>query len=303
MRMKRKEKISSEAVMTSAELLKKEQKVNSFWKKFVRNKSAVVGLVIVGILVIMALFSSVLSPYDPEALDLKNKLLTPFSPGHLFGTDEFGRDLLSRIIYGSRMSILIAAGSSVVGCLIGMVIGILAGYCGGVVDSVLMRIVDGLFAFPSILLSIVLVTVLGNGALNVILALGISAVPKFARVVRGQFTVLRNEEFCNAERVLGASHFRLAVVHILPNAISPIIVYFTLNIASAILSEAGLSFLGLGIIAPTPSWGNILRAGNAFLYNKPHLAIIPGIFIFLAVLGFNLTGDGIRDALDPKMKQ
>lgn len=301
--MKEFKKTPFDKVLTMEELLKKEQRANSLWKKFCRNKSAVIGLIIVGMLILAALTAPILAPYDPEELDLRNKLALPFSAGHLLGTDEFGRDLLSRIIYGSRMSMLIAAGSSVVGCLIGMVIGIFAGYCGGAVDSVLMRIVDGLFAFPSILLSIVLVTVLGNGALNVILALGISSVPKFARIVRGQFTVLRNEEYCNAERVLGASHFRIAVLHILPNAISPIIVYFTLNIASAILSEAGLSFLGLGIVAPTPSWGNILRAGNAFLYNKPHLAIIPGIFIFLAVLGFNLMGDGIRDALDPKMKQ
>lgn len=289
--------------LSSEELFRKEEKANSLWKKFCRNRAAVVGLLIVTGMVLIAVFSPVVARQDPNALDLKNKLLPVFSAGHLFGTDEFGRDLFARIIYGSRTSIIIAAGASVVGCLLGMAVGMVAGYVGGAVDSVLMRIVDGMFAFPSILLSIVLVTVLGNGALNVILALGISSLPKFARVVRGQVTILKNEEYCNAERVLGASHLRIALLHILPNAMSPIIVYFTLNIASAILSEAGLSFLGLGIIAPTPSWGNILRAGNAFLGTAPHVAFLPGAFILLAVLGFNLMGDGIRDALDPKMKR
>ena len=293
----------SDGALSSEALFKREKKANSFIKKFCRNRAAVVGLIIVLFMVLIAVFSPLVAQQDPNVLDLKNKLLPPLSQGHLFGTDEFGRDLFARIIYGSRTSIIIAAGASMVGCLLGMVVGMVAGYAGGAVDSVLMRIVDGLFAFPSILLSIVLVTVLGNGELNVILALGISSLPKFARVVRGQVTILKNEEYCNAERVLGASHFRLVICHILPNAMSPIIVYFTLNIASAILSEAGLSFLGLGIIAPTPSWGNILRAGNSFLGTAPHVAFLPGLFILLAVLGFNLTGDGIRDALDPKMKR
>ena len=293
----------SDGALSSEALFKREEKANSFIKKFCRNRAAVVGLIIVLFMVLIAVFSPLVAQQDPNVLDLKNKLLPPLSQGHLFGTDEFGRDLFARIIYGSRTSIIIAAGASMVGCLLGMVVGMVAGYAGRAVDSVLMRIVDGLFAFPSILLSIVLVTVLGNGELNVILALGISSLPKFARVVRGQVTILKNEEYCNAERVLGASHFRLVICHILPNAMSPIIVYFTLNIASAILSEAGLSFLGLGIIAPTPSWGNILRAGNSFLGTAPHVAFLPGLFILLAVLGFNLTGDGIRDALDPKMKR
>ncbi|MGN8876569.1 ABC transporter permease [Pseudoflavonifractor sp. HCP28S3_F10] len=289
--------------MSSEALFNREKKANSLWRKFCRNRAAVIGLVIVAFMVFIAVFSPLVAQQSPIALDLKNKLLPPLSPGHIFGTDEFGRDLFARIVYGARTSIIIAAGASVVGCLLGMIVGMIAGYMGGAVDSVLMRIVDGMFAFPSILLSIVLVTVLGNGALNVILALGISSLPRFARVVRGQVTILKNEEYCNAERVLGASHLRLMIVHILPNAMSPIIVYFTLNIASAILSEAGLSFLGLGIIAPTPSWGNILRAGNPFLGTAPHVAFLPGAFILLAVLGFNLTGDGIRDALDPKMKR
>lgn len=289
--------------LSSEALFKREEKANSLFRKFCRNRAAVVGLIIVALMVFIAVFSPLIAQCPPNALDLKSKLLPPFSPGHVFGTDEFGRDLFARIVYGSRTSIIIAAGASVVGCILGLVVGLVAGYAGGAVDSVLMRIVDGMFAFPSILLSIVLVTVLGNGALNVILALGISSLPKFARVVRGQVTILKNEEYCNAERVLGVSHVRLVLRHILPNAMSPIIVYFTLNIASAILSEAGLSFLGLGIIAPTPSWGNILRAGNAFLGTAPHVAFLPGAFILLAVLGFNLMGDGIRDALDPKMKR
>lgn len=293
----------ADRAMSSEELFRKEEKANSFFRKFCRNRAAVAGLVIVVFMVAIALLAPVIARQDPYALNPKDKLQGMFSPGHLFGTDDLGRDLFARVIYGSRASIIIAAGASVVGCLLGMIVGLVAGYVGGAVDSVLMRIVDGMFAFPSILLSIVLVTVLGNGALNVILALGISSLPRFARVVRGQVTILKNEEYCNAERVLGASHFRLAFLHIMPNAISPIIVYFTLNIASAILSEAGLSFLGLGIIAPEPSWGNILKSGNNFLQTNPHMSFLPGFFILLAVLGFNLVGDGIRDALDPKMKR
>ena len=292
-------------ITTKAEmdLLKKERYVNNAWHKFIRNKGALVGLVILAVMCIMAIFAEQLAPCDPYALDLDNTYATPGTHGHLLGTDEFGRDLLSRIIYGARVSVLVALGSTVVGGIIGILIGLFSGFIGGIVDSICMRFIDAMFAFPFILLSIFLVTILGAGLFNVILAIGITSIPSYARIVRGQVLVLKNEEYCNAERVLGASKSRILFSHIFPNLFSQVIVYATLNFASAIISEAGLSFLGLGILAPTASWGNILRDGKACLSTHPHIATIAGLFIFIAVVAINLFGDGVRDVMDPKMKK
>ncbi len=251
----------------------------------------------------MVITADIISPYDPNALDLGNAYSKPGVNGHIFGTDEFGRDLLSRIIYGSRISILVAVGATLVAGAIGLVLGLISGYSGGIIDSILMRIMDGMMAFPFVLLAILLMTILGSGAVNVVLAIGIANVPIFARIVRGQVLVVKNEEYCNAVRVLGASNFRLLFGHILPNIISPVIVQATLSTAGSIISEAALSFLGLGISPPTASWGNILRGGKDYLNTAPHIAMISGFFILITVLGFNLLGDGIRDVLDPKMKK
>jgi len=261
------------------------------------------GLDIVAAMILMAIFAPILAPADPNMMDLGNSYLKPGSPGHILGTDEFGRDLLSRIIYGSRISIIVAVGGLLVGGTIGILLGLISGFKGGIVDTVIMRLMDGMFAFPFVLLAIVLMTVLGEGLHNVILAIGIANVPGFARIVRGQVHIVKNEEYCNAIRALGASDSRLLFVHILPNIISPIIVYSTLNVAGSIISEAALSFLGLGIQPPTASWGNILRAGKDCLITSPHIATYSGLAILITVLGFNLLGDGIRDVLDPKMKR
>ena len=207
------------------------------------------------------------------------------------------------MIYGARVSLIVAAGGTIVGGIIGVLLGLIAGFMGGIVDSIIMRIMDGFLSFPLVLLSIILMTVLGQGLINVIIAIGIGNIPSFARVVRGEVHIVKNEEYCNACRVIGVSNTRLLFTHILPNAISPIIVYATLNVASAIISEAALSFLGLGIAAPTASWGSILREGKSSLTTAPFVATISGAFILITVLGFNLFGDGIRDVLDPKMKQ
>lgn len=279
-----------------------EKKANSPWNKLKRNKTAMVGLAIVIIMTVLALFSPIFAPYDPNEMSLSKVHLKPGEQGHIFGTDDVGRDLLSRIIYGARISMIVAIGGTIVGGIIGILLGLISGYSGGAIDSIIMRLMDAMFAFPFVLLAIVLMTVLGGGLRNVILAIGIANIPGYARIARGQVHVVKNEEYCNVTRVLGASHSRLLLNHILPNILSPIIVYATLNIAGAIISEAALSFLGLGIAPPTASWGNILRSGKDFLNTYPHVATISGIFILVTVLGFNLLGDGVRDVLDPKMK-
>lgn len=284
-------------------VLKRERKTNNAWHKLLRNKTAVVGLCIVSVICLLAIFAPLVSSADPNALSIANAYLKPGQQGHLFGTDEFGRDLFTRIAYGARISIIVAVGGTLVGAVIGVLLGLLAGFRGGAVDSVLMRIMDGMMAFPFVLLSIFLMTILGEGVQNVILAIGIANVPNFARIVRGQVHIVKNEDYCNAERVLGASGFRILFRHVFVNALSPTIVYFTLNIAGGIISEAALSFLGLGISPPTASWGNILSSGKNCLNTAPHIATISGLFILITVLGFNLLGDGVRDVLDPKLKK
>ena len=292
--------LSDEATL---KMLERERKANNAWHKLARNKMALVGLAIVVVMVILAVFAPLLAPCDPNAMDTGNMFAAPGVGGHLFGTDAFGRDLLSRVIYGARISIFIAIGGTILGAIVGILLGLVAGFFGGIVDSVIMRIMDGMMAFPFILLSLILMTILGQGTINVIIAIGVANVPNFARVVRGQVHVVKNEEYCNAERVIGASPARILFKHIFANAMSPVIVYFTLNIASAIISEAALSFLGLGIQPPTASWGSILSEGKSCLQGAPHIATISGMFILVTVLGFNLFGDGIRDVLDPKQKR
>ena len=297
--------VSCDAISKEAQaaMIMKERVANNAWHKFCRNKAAVVGLVIVILMILMGVLAPVLAPYDPNEIHVLDTYLAPGEKGYVFGTDDLGRDILSRMLYGARMSVVVAIGSTLVGGILGIIVGLVAGYFGGKVDAVIMRIMDGMFAFPFILLAILLVVVLGNGVLNVILAIGIGHIPQFARVVRSKVIVAKNEEYCNAERILGASSARIMFKHILPNTVSEVVVYATLNVGSAIISEASLSFLGLGITIPTPSWGNILRAGRNCLTTAPHIAMISGLFIFIAVIGFNLVGDGIRDVMDPKMKK
>ena len=286
-----------------SQLVKRERRANNVWNKLRRNKTAMIGLVIVVFMMAMAILAPMIATHDPNAIKPSETYLGFGEKGHIFGTDEFGRDLFSRIVYGARISLIAAIGGTFVGGIIGILLGLIAGYAGGIVDAVIMRFMDGLLAFPFVLLAIILMTILGSGLQNVILAIGIGNVPTFARVVRGQVHIVKNEEYCNAGRVIGISNARMLFCHILPNTISPIIVYATLNVAGAIISEATLSFLGLGISQPTASWGNILRAGRDCLNTAPHVATISGVFILVTVLGFNLLGDGVRDVLDPKMKR
>ncbi|WP_461811217.1 ABC transporter permease [Faecalimonas sp.] len=297
------EKTAKLGLNNQQEMILKERRANNAWHKLIRNKSAMIGLVIVGIVVFVAIFGPLLTSKDPYEMDFINMYAKPGQNGMILGGDEYGRDLFTRIIYGARVSILVSVGGMSVGAAFGVIIGLFSGFKGGWIDNVLMRIMDGMFAFPFILLALLLLTALGEGMQNVILAIGIANIPGYARIVRGQVLIVKNEEYVKAVGALGASNSRIIFKHILPNIVSEVIVYATLNVAGAILTESSLSFLGLGIVPPTASWGSILKAGQDCLTTAPHIALYSGIAILITVLGFNLLGDGIRDVLDPKMKK
>lgn len=272
-----------------------------FIKKLMSNKLAVVGMVITLLLILVALFAPFLATHQPDKLDTASSFLKPGEIGHILGTDNYGRDLFSRIVYGARVSLFVSLAAVLVGGVIGTLLGLLSGYFGGKVDTLIMRIMDGMSGFPFILLAILLMTVLKQGLRNVIIAIGIGNIPDFARIVRGQVLNVKNEEFIEVQRSLGAGDFHILFRHVLPNSLAPLIVHGTSSIAGAIISEASLSFLGLGIQPPTPSWGSILKDGKDFLILSPHIATFSGLAILITVLGINIFGDGVRDALDPKL--
>jgi peptide/nickel transport system permease protein len=267
-----------------------------------RNRLVIAGLVILFLFVLSAVFASCLAPYSPFEQCLEEGLSPP-SLEHPFGQDKLGRDILSRVLFGARISVWIGLTTVSISAVIGIVLGSLAGYLGGLVDELLMRLIDILLAFPGILLAIALMGVLGPGLNNVILALCIIGWVGYARLVRGQMLAVRNFEFVTAARVQGAGHLRIITRHILPNIMGPLLVQITFGLAGVIVAEAGLSFLGLGSQPPTPSWGLMLNEGRQFLLVSPHLSIFPGVAIMLTVLGFNFIGDGLRDVLDPKGRQ
>ncbi len=270
-------------------------------RRFFRNPLSVMGLMVVLVLLFIAIFAPLVAPHDPAKQHLIEKRAKPFGK-YLLGADQFGRDILSRLIFGARVSLTVSIFSVLIGLAGGVVVGTLSGYIGGVVDTVLMRLMDLLLSFPYLLLAIVMVAALGAGTFNTTLAIGIWALPTFARMVRASVLSIISREYITAAHAIGVSHLRIMLTHVIPNFISPIIVYATLFMANAIMLEAALSFLGLGVQPPTPSWGEMISSGRNFLMVAPHVATIPGLAIMLAVLGFNLMGDGLRDALDPKMK-
>jgi peptide/nickel transport system permease protein len=243
-----------------------------------------------------------IAPYDPYEIKLLDKLQPP-SAHHWMGTDDKGRDILSRILYGSQLSLAVGFVSVFIGALFGIILGIVSGYYGGFIDTVIMRIIDILLAFPGLLLALAIVSALGPSLVNVMLAVGIFSIPTFARIVRGSTLSVKKMEYIDAIKVLGAKDIKIIFVHILPNIMSPIIVQGTLRLATSILSVAGLSFLGMGAQPPTAEWGAMLSSGRDFLYSAPHIALFPGLAIAIIVLAFNIFGDGLRDALDPRMKQ
>ncbi|MFB4165550.1 ABC transporter permease [Alteribacillus sp. JSM 102045] len=270
-------------------------------KRLKKNKAAMVGGFLILFFVIVSLIGPFFTPFDPSEQNHVNKLAGP-SAEHWFGTDHHGRDIFSRIIHGMSITLYIGFFSVLIGAVIGVLFGIVSGYFGGKIDAVIMRIMDVLLAFPGILLALGIVSVLGDSLNNVIISVGIFSVPAFARIVRGSTLSVRKLEYIDAVRALGASHFRIIFRHVLPNVMSPIIVQATLRMATAVLTASGLSFLGLGAQPPTPEWGAILSDGRNYMWDAGHVAFFPGIAIVVVVLAFNIFGDGLRDALDPKMK-
>lgn len=260
-----------------------------------------VGLAIIIAIILLAIFAPYVSLADPLAIDYAHTAAPPGVSNHPLGTDAVGRDILARLIYGTRVSLQVGVVAVGIAASLGTAVGLASGYYGGFVDNLLMRIVDVFLAFPVIVLAIAIIAVLGPSLVNVMIALGLVAWTTYARVVRGQVLVLRELDFVQAARAVGTGDVRIIVRHILPNAIAPIIVLATVGMAGAIIAEAALSFLGLGVQPPTPSWGSMLNEGRAFLRIAPHISTLPGLAIMITVLGFNFLGDGLRDALDPRL--
>ncbi len=271
------------------------------WQQFRRNRAAVAGGCVVIVLVLVAAFAGTLAPTDPILVFPEQRLLPP-SRMHVFGTDELGRDVLSRIMFGARISMTVGLISVTIAGSIGVILGLLSGYLGGWIDNLIMRLIDILLAFPGILLAIVIAGALGPGLRNVMIAVGIFSVPSYARVVRASTLSVKALDYVEALRALGASDARVLFRHILINVSAPIIVLSTLGVATAILSAAGLSFIGLGAQPPTPEWGAMLSQARAYLRNEWWMATFPGLAIMITVLAVNLLGDGLRDALDPRLR-
>ncbi len=271
------------------------------WKRIKKSRMAMTGLVIITIVIAVAILAPIISPYDPYKQNLSIRLFKIGSPGHILGTDEYGRDLLSRLIYGARISLLVGFSSVGFGLAFGVILGLSAGYYPKL-DSIIMRIIDILLAFPGVLLALAIVSILGPGIINVIIAIGIWSVPTLARVVRSTVLYIKELDYVTAAKALGETDMNIIFREILPNCISPIIVYATMRLATAILSAATLSFLGLGAQPPLAEWGAMTATGRNFIYQAPHLTLIPGFAIIIVVFGFNSVGDGLRDALDPNLK-
>ena len=271
------------------------------WRRLRRNRAAMAGAVVLVILTGVAVAAPMIAPYGPAEQDYDH-VLEGFSLGHPFGTDNFGRDIYSRVLYGARISLSVGVLGVGLGLATGGAVGLIAGHWGGWLDDLLMRLLDVMLAFPQLLLAIMVITVLGVGDINVIVAIGIFSLPIFARVVRGQILSLKRLEFALAARASGAGEVRVLLAHLLPNTLATILVIASLRLGTAILTVATLSFLGLGIRPPAPEWGTMLTDGRQFLQIAPHVAIFPGLAIVVTVLAVNLLGDGLRDALDPRLR-
>ena len=283
--------------------IKKKSQIVDVWKRLCRNKTAVLGLIIVAILVLIAIFAPIVLDYENQVIktDYGNALKAPCA-AHPFGTDEMGRDILVRVLYATSTSLSIGVVTVIVSLTVGLILGSAAGYFGGKVDMIIMRIMDIFLAIPGILLAICIVASLGNSIINLVIAQAVSAVPTFARVVRGAVMPVRDAEYVEVARAIGAKDSTIIFHDVLPNSLAPIIVQTTLQVASVILSIAGLSFIGLGIPAPRPEWGAMLSASRAYIRDYSYMCLFPGAAIMITILSLNLLGDGLRDALDPRLR-
>jgi len=290
--------------------------ISQFWRQFSRNKLAVASLILVLIFALIAIFADVLYSYDfVTSNSLENALLKPgeistvyfqekdIEHTFILGSDNYGRDILGRLVHGARISMIIGFVTVAMAVVIGGILGAIAGYKGGLFDTIIMRLTDIILSIPTILMSIAIVAALGNSFFNLLIAISTSLIPGYIRIVRASIISIKDQEYVEAARVIGAGDFRIVLKHILPNITSPIIVQSTLNVGSSILSASWLSFLGLGILPPKPEWGNMLSEAREFIQYAPHLLFAPGIAILLTVLAYNIIGDGLRDALDPKLRR
>jgi peptide/nickel transport system permease protein len=294
----------AQTISRQIELVELKPRVSE-WRRIINvissRKIVIFGLVVVGLTVIAAIFAPLLTPYKPNETNM-TEVLKPPSSAHLLGTDEVGRDLLTRIIYGTRVSFTIGIAVVSLAGVIGMALGLIAGYFGGVSNTLIMRSIDALMSFPPLLLAIVIASVLGIGTRNVIIALGVSFIPAYARLMFAQVLSVKQNEYITAGRSLGAGDWYIMWRHVLPNCLPPLLVQITLMMGLAILSEAGLSFLGLGVEPPTPAWGAMVSEGRRYLLKQPFVSLAPGFVVMLVVFSFNMIGDGLRDALDPRLR-
>jgi peptide/nickel transport system permease protein len=296
--------IMAEIVTTEGKFVEAPPRISEWrriWRIFFQRKIVIFGLVILFLLVFTAIFANVLAPYDPYRGNMYDWLQQP-SAKYLLGTDTLGRDTLSRLIYGTRIALLVGFVTTGVAAAAGTTLGLMAGYIGGLTNMIIMRAMDALMCFPMLILALLIAAVLGGGILNVIIALAIASLPGYARVMHGLSLSVRENDYIMAERAMGSSNIRTMLAHILPNALPPMIVMITLQLGGIILAEAGLSFLGIGIKPPGAAWGAMVNEGYKYLQTNPVLSFAPGLAIMLVVFAFNMVGDGLRDALDPRLR-
>ncbi|NCB62124.1 MAG: ABC transporter permease [Clostridia bacterium] len=286
----------------ASKAVKTKGQAKEVWNRFRKNRLAFMGMILIIIMIVMVALAGVITPYHYDAQNYSEVLLSP-SLQHLCGTDNLGRDIFSRILYGGRVSLTIGIISVGIGLLCGGTVGAIAGYYGGRIDNVLMRFIDILMAIPSIILAISICAALGPGLTNTMIAVGVSTIPNYARILRSSILSIKQQEYVEAARAIGANNGRIITKHIVPNSLSSLIVQASMNVGRAIISAASMSFIGLGIQPPNPEWGAMLSAGRTFFRDYPHMVLFPGLAIFLAVLSMNLIGDGLRDALDPRLKR
>ena len=281
---------------------KKKSQAQEVWRRFKKNRLALIGLILLIVMILLVAFSGIIAPYGYDEQDYYSVFAEP-SLQHLCGTDNLGRDIFSRLLYGGRVSLTIGIISVGIGLLVGGTMGAIGGYYGGKLDNLLMRFIDILMAIPSVILGVSICAALGPGLVNTMIAVGISTIPNYARILRSSIMTVKQQEYVEAARAIGAGSGRIIGKHIIPNSMSGIIVQASMGVGRAIISAASMSFIGLGIQPPNPEWGAMLSAGRPYFRDHPHMVLFPGIAIFIAVLSMNLIGDGLRDALDPRLKK